>query len=769
MDAMGGGSELRGQLSTGRARRNWSWAESAGAGDGLPLPNRKLLPEVKPLEHGFGVPAPGCPILARGLAVGTPNETETGTAKRLDIATRYTRERRRIIHFGLVSFPTSASAVTYACRPVPAPACLTAYYPIAESPRPALPISLSGSPRLRRCDFLSSRPAAPWPLSPPVPPPLLAGEMELKPGMSALVTGGASGIGKALCIAFAQKGLFVTVVDFSEENGREVATLVQKENSKFHGDLRVPSSIFVKCDVSKADNLAAAFEKHVQTYGGLDICINCAGIGNKTLVYDDTSDGSRTWRHAVDVNLVAVIDGTRIASQIMRSQKKPGVIINIGSAAGLYPMFFDPIYSATKGGVVMFTRALAPLKRHGVRVNVLCPEFVQTNLAEQMGHKIINATGGYLKMEDVVNVTMFHSPGISSNDNSLPAIMSHRVVHTLSHNFRNATRVERVRLRLPIEPHSALVKIIYAGVNASDVNFSSGRYFSGNPKETASRLPFDAGFEGVGIVASVGDSVNHIKVGTPVALMTFGSYAEFTQVPAKHLLPVPRPDPEVVAMLTSGLTASIGLDKAGQMTSGQVVLVTAAAGGTGQFAVQLAKLAGNKVVATCGGESKAELLASLGVDRVINYRNERIKDVLKKEFPRGIDIIYESVGGEMFDLCLNALAVHGHLIVIGMISQYQGEDGWKPKNYNGLCEKILAKSQTVAGFFLVQYAHLWQDHLDKLFDLYASGKLKVSLDPKKFVGVASVPDAVEYLHSGKSVGKVVVCIDPSYSQVISKL
>ncbi|OEL34701.1 Zinc-binding alcohol dehydrogenase domain-containing protein 2, partial [Dichanthelium oligosanthes] len=382
-----------------------------------------------------------------------------------------------------------------------------------------------------------------------------------------------------------------------------------------------------------------------------DICINCAGIGNKKLVYDDTSDGARTWRHAVNVNLVAVIDGTRIA-------------------------------------------------------------FVQTNMAEQMNRKIIDSTGGYLKMEDVVNGAFeliqdeskagaclwitkrrgmeywptpeeqrkyMVNPSKSKRmqtKNIYPSIRTPEffekiVVHTLSHNFRSATRLARVRLRLPIEPHSALVKIIYAGVNASDVNFSSGRYFSGTPKETASRLPFDAGFEGVGIVASVGDSVNHIKVGTPVALMTFGSYAEFTQ--------------------------------AGQMTSGQVVLVTAAAGGTGQFAVQ----------------------------------------VLKTEFPRGVDIIYESVGGEMFDLCLNALAVHGHLIVIGMISQ--------------------------AGFFLVQYAHLWQDHLDKLFDLYASGKLKVSLDPKKFLGVASVPDAVEYLHSGKSVGKVVVCIDPSYSQIVAKL
>ncbi|EEC84707.1 hypothetical protein OsI_31662 [Oryza sativa Indica Group] len=634
--------------------------------------------------------------------------------------------------------------------------------------------------------------------------------MELKPGMSALVTGGGSGIGKALCIALAQKGLFVTVVDFSEENGREAASLVQNENKKFHGDLKVPSVMFIKCDVTNAGDLSAAFGKHVDTYGGLDICINCAGIAIKTLVYDDRSDGTSTWRHAVNVNLVAVIDGTRIASQIMRSGKKPGVIINIGSAAGLYPMNFDPIYSGTKAGVVMFTRSLAPLKRHGIRVNVLCPEFVQTNMAEQLSRRIIDVTGGYIKMEDIVNGTfelikdeskagaclwitkrrgmeywptpeeqrkyMLNLPKskrmLTQNTFSTvqtPEFYEKIVVHTLSHNFRDATRLERVRLRLPVEPHNALVKIIYAGVNASDVNFSAGRYFSGGAKETAARLPLDAGFEAVGIVASVGDSVNHIKVGSPVALMTFGAYSEFTQVPAKHLLPVPRPDPEVVAMLTSGLTASIALEKAGQMASGQVVLVTAAAGGTGQFAVQLAKLAGNKVVATCGGKCKAALLSSLGVDRVINYQNEKIKDVLKKEFPRGADIIYESVGGEMFDLCLNALAVHGRLIVIGMISQYQGEHGWKPRNYTGLCDKILAKSQTVAGFFLIQYAHLWQDHLDKLFDLYASGKLKVSLDPKKFVGVASAPDAVEYLHSGKSVGKVVVCIDPSYSQTLAKL
>jgi len=72
-------------------------------------------------------------------------------------------------------------------------------------------------------------------------------------------------------------------------------------------------------------------------------------------------------------------------------------------------MVFDPVYSATKGGVVMFTRSLIRLKRQGVRVNVLCPEFVQTNMGEQMSRRIVDATGGYLKMEDIVNGTSFHT------------------------------------------------------------------------------------------------------------------------------------------------------------------------------------------------------------------------------------------------------------------------------------------------------------------------------------------------------------------------
>ncbi|KAF6138982.1 hypothetical protein GIB67_010708 [Kingdonia uniflora] len=514
--------------------------------------------------------------------------------------------------------------------------------------------------------------------------------MELKPGLSALVTGGSSGIGKAISLALGEKGIFVTVVDLSEEKGKEVASLVEKENAKFHTDLKYPSALFIRCDVSNTSldfnqlllsgDISAAFEKHLDTYGGLDICIISAGISSGAPLHEDKTDA---WRHTVNVNLIAVIDCTRVAIQTMLSGRKPGVIINMGSASGLYPMYGDPVYSGSKGGVILFTRSLVPYKRRGIRVNVLCPEFscgvnnlsiilrgterpvdswsmynftsssgveavdenfnlmfVQTAMGLKVDPKFVDITGGFVPMEMVVKGTfeliqdeskagsclwitkrrgmeywptpieeakylvksskLKSTPLYKAQSIQIPQsyekmvvydifffLRVSRVVHTLSHNFRNATNIVRAQLRLPIEPDHVLVKIIYAGVNASDVNFSSGRYFGGSDKELASRLPFDAGFEAVGLVVSVGNSVIDLKIGTPVAIMTFGSYAEFQLVPSKYILPVPRPDPEVVAMLTSGLTASVALEKAAQMESGKVVLVTAAAGGTGQFAVQL--------------------------------------------------------------------------------------------------------------------------------------------------------------------------------------
>ena len=133
-------------------------------------------------------------------------------------------------------------------------------------------------------------------------------------------------------------------------------------------------------------------------------------------------------------------------------------------------------------------------------------------------------------------------------------------------------------------------------------------------------------------------------VGTPVATMTSGGFAEYSLLGAKHVIPVAEATPSTLALLTSGLTASLALEQCGRVRPGETVLVTAAAGGTGQFAVQLARLAGCHVIATCGSADKAAMLTRLGAARVIDYKKDSLKRVLKAEYPKGVDVVYESVG-----------------------------------------------------------------------------------------------------------------------------
>jgi NADPH:quinone reductase-like Zn-dependent oxidoreductase len=326
-----------------------------------------------------------------------------------------------------------------------------------------------------------------------------------------------------------------------------------------------------------------------------------------------------------------------------------------------------------------------------------------------------------------------------------------------------------------------LIERRWTGVNASDVNFTAGRYFGG-AKKAAALLPFDAGFESVGVVAALGPGVAEahpeLAPGQPVATTTYGGFSEYAVAPAKLVVPVPEASPAAVALLTSGLTASIAMEQLGGVSAPasaggrptppgrqKTVLVTAAAGGTGQIAVQLAKLAGHHVVATCGGEKKARMLAGLGVDRVVNYKKERLKEVLRSEYRRGVDLAYESVGGEMFETAVDALAPHGVLIVIGMMSQYTsgGDDAseaWTPSENKGLPEKLLWKSASVRGFFLPQYAKHFRRHLAGLFELVRSGKMRVEIDPTPFKGLEAVPRAVAHLQGGTSMGKVVVDVRP---------
>ncbi|GAB4818806.1 hypothetical protein N2152v2_005852 [Parachlorella kessleri] len=621
---------------------------------------------------------------------------------------------------------------------------------------------------------------------------------------SALITGGASGIGKALALELARQGVALTVVDLDGSAARQVA----QEISQGGGQAQA-----VQCDVTNDAEQQRAFQQHMQRFGSLDYALLNAGIAEQgDLLW---SSDTNNWHKTLDVNLTAVLTGTRLAVRAMEQQETKGkpahcVIMVTASAGGVYPMPLAPVYSVAKSGAVMVVQSLGErlMRSHGIRITALCPQFVDTPLVR--GMKLSNGVAGAAEvMKEVggrllttrqvteaamtlltdmskvgtVLLVMASGPvrsGASQVDaamaawasNNIPAVAQKLEVYRLSNHFREATRV--VPMAVPsataLRPGQVLVRQLWAGVNASDINYTDGRYF-GNRQVAAAKLPFDAGFEAVGMVAAVGGDVPGLAVGQPVAAMTYQGFAEYAAMDAKHALPLPRAAPEMVALLTSGLTASIGLEVAGRMRHGQVVLITAAAGGTGQFAVQLAKLAGNHVVATCSSAAKVAMLKALGADRVINYNEESVKEVLKREYPKGVDVVYESVGGDMFETCLNALAVGGRLVVIGMMSQYMA--GWQPSHYKGVNEKLLMKSASITGFFLIQHTNLFRAHLKRLAGLLEAGQLRVEIDPRKFVGVPAVPDAVDWLHSGKSQGKVVVQLSedlpPLGSQPASKL
>ena len=505
------------------------------------------------------------------------------------------------------------------------------------------------------------------------------------------------------------------------------------------------------------------------------------------------------------MDYTAVAEGVRQLVRRWRDADARGVIVVTSSAAGLYPVPYAEVYAAAKGACVSMVRSLAHLAP-AVRVCALCPAFADTQMVARMrgqvaGNKLAGVT--LMPLQTVVDAAMqcfgdssnagkclFVAPGIRrywvfpgdkvaaarlvpaprSRDHalvawaSLPLPATQRVVrvHTLSADFAQATRVDTLPLSHSPKPGHVLVRRLYAGINASDINFSSGRYF-GSVKVAAAKLPFAAGFETVGVVVAVAHDVKHLAIGDVVGSLSYGGFAEYAEEPAKTLLPGIPPTPKAVALLTSGLTASIALEQAARLQPKDVVLVTAAAGGTGQFAVQLAAQQGCVVIATCGGRAKAELLRRLGATRVIDHTAEDVGAVLRKEFPRGVDVVYESVGGSMFDTCLNALAPKGRLVVIGAMSRYAS--GWAPAAQSqGVAsppcvpDVLLWKGASCVGFFLPMHAHHFRRHLAQLVNMLDAGRLQVALDASRHVGLEATTAAVALLQSGKSLGKVVLQI-----------
>jgi len=329
----------------------------------------------------------------------------------------------------------------------------------------------------------------------------------------------------------------------------------------------------------------------------------------------------------------------------------------------------------------------------------------------------------------------------------------------LSTNFGEATKVVEVKL-IPPEDNQVLLKVIYAGVNATDINITAGRYF------TDGKLPFDIGLEAIGVVEAVGKNVTKVKAGDPAVALGGRpkAYAEYLYLTPEEVIPLPALKPEFIGLLVCGLTVTIGLDESGRIKSGETVLITAAAGGTGHIGVQWAKQRGCHVIGTTSSKDKEQLLKELGCDRVINYKEESIDEVLTKEYPKGIDVVWETIGGEVFETLFKHLSIRGRLIIVGGITGYKSGVGMPQVSLPNLPSTLLMQSKTLSGFLLSNYRELFEDYLKNLIKLVLSDKLRVVLDfgqntsVGQFEGINSVVRGVEYLHSGRNTGKVVIKI-----------
>ena len=190
----------------------------------------------------------------------------------------------------------------------------------------------------------------------------------------ALVTGGASGIGRATALAFAKKGAKVAVVDWKEND--EMVELIKELGSE---------AIFIKCDVSKTNDVKAMMAQTIAAFGRLDYAFNNAGIEGASAPTQDCSE--ENWDKTIGVNLKGVWLCMKYEIPEILKQGK-GVIVNCASVAGLVGFAGLPAYVASKHGIVGLTKTTAlECATQGIRVNVVCPGVIQTPMIDRLTGK----------------------------------------------------------------------------------------------------------------------------------------------------------------------------------------------------------------------------------------------------------------------------------------------------------------------------------------------------------------------------------------------
>ncbi len=210
------------------------------------------------------------------------------------------------------------------------------------------------------------------------------------------------------------------------------------------------------------------------------------------------------------------------------------------------------------------------------------------------------------------------------------------------------------------------------------------------------------------------------------------------------------------ALGITGLTAYFGLLEIGKPVAGDTVVVSGAAGATGMVVGQIAKIKGCRAVGIAGGAEKCNYaVRELGFDACIDYKSENIMESLRRHCPKGINVYFDNVGGEILDAALAQLARHARVAICGAISQYNSTSGIKgPANYLSL----LVNSASMEGFVVFNFASRYGEGIRELAVWRAQGKLKTKEDIVE--GFQTFPETLLKLFSGENFGKLMIkCAD----------
>lgn len=298
-------------------------------------------------------------------------------------------------------------------------------------------------------------------------------------------------------------------------------------------------------------------------------------------------------------------------------------------------------------------------------------------------------------------------------------------------------------------PGQILVKTACVALNFPDVLITRGQY------QLQLDPPFIPGSELAGEVLAVGEGVVDMAPGQRVLAMPgFGAFAEEVLVspPMQQVMVIPdaMSDEDAAAFNMVYGTALHGLEQRGRLQAGETLLVLGAAGGCGSAAVQVGKAMGARVIAGASSAQKCELAHTFGADAVLNYRDEDLREqVLALTDGRGVDVVFDPVGDDLFRPALRSLAWNGRYLVVGFAG---GEIPQLGVNYTIL--KSVSVVGVAYGMSAIHDPAMNAENFERLFDWYEAGLLKPHIG--KRYACEQLPDALRELHAGHALGKTVV-------------